>query len=179
MFHRSAVVDTPPRPKCRLPRSCFLAPSIPPFTVTLAAYLHNEVRETSSRQARTRLGRLRPPEGDLTVYEWRRFRVATTQLVNPAAHARFGLGLWCCRNENPRLDDVSPNPKRQRGKCYETTSAHEKSRRLVEFQASAFDFTHCLTNQAKKLRGPDSNRRPRGYEPRELPGCSTPRHLNE
>ena len=27
-----------------------------------------------------------------------------------------------------------------------------------------------------KWRGPDSNRRPRGYEPRELPGCSTPRH---
>jgi hypothetical protein len=26
-----------------------------------------------------------------------------------------------------------------------------------------------------KWRGPDSNRRPRGYEPRELPGCSTPR----
>ncbi len=26
-----------------------------------------------------------------------------------------------------------------------------------------------------KLRGQDSNLRPRGYEPRELPGCSTPR----
>ena len=26
-------------------------------------------------------------------------------------------------------------------------------------------------------RGQDSNLRPRGYEPRELPGCSTPRHL--
>ena len=25
------------------------------------------------------------------------------------------------------------------------------------------------------LRGPDSNRRPPGYEPDELPGCSTPR----
>ena len=24
-------------------------------------------------------------------------------------------------------------------------------------------------------RGPDLNRRPRGYEPRELPDCSTPR----
>ena len=30
-------------------------------------------------------------------------------------------------------------------------------------------------NQAEKLREPDSNRRPRGYEPRELPGCSIPR----
>ena len=27
------------------------------------------------------------------------------------------------------------------------------------------------------LRGPDLNRRPPGYEPDELPGCSTPRHL--
>src|SRR6478735_9569768 len=27
-----------------------------------------------------------------------------------------------------------------------------------------------------KLRGQDLNLRPRGYEPRELPGCSTPRH---
>ena len=26
------------------------------------------------------------------------------------------------------------------------------------------------------LRGPDLNRRPSGYEPDELPGCSTPRH---
>src|SRR5438034_8251316 len=26
-------------------------------------------------------------------------------------------------------------------------------------------------------RGQDSNLRPRGYEPRELPGCSTPRHV--
>jgi hypothetical protein len=25
------------------------------------------------------------------------------------------------------------------------------------------------------LRGPDLNRRPLGYEPNELPGCSTPR----
>ena len=28
-----------------------------------------------------------------------------------------------------------------------------------------------------KWREPDSNRRPRGYEPRELPGCSIPRHF--
>gem|GEM_PF-2964449 len=32
------------------------------------------------------------------------------------------------------------------------------------------------SNQTEKLREPDSNRRPRGYEPRELPGCSIPRH---
>ena len=28
-----------------------------------------------------------------------------------------------------------------------------------------------------KWRGQDSNLRPRGYEPRELPDCSTPRHV--
>ncbi len=27
------------------------------------------------------------------------------------------------------------------------------------------------------LRGPDLNRRPSGYEPDELPGCSTPRPI--
>ena len=27
------------------------------------------------------------------------------------------------------------------------------------------------------LRGPDLNRRPSGYEPDELPSCSTPRQL--
>ena len=38
-------------------------------------------------------------------------------------------------------------------------------------------ITYCgqFPNQTEKLREPDSNRRPRGYEPRELPGCSTPR----
>ena len=29
-----------------------------------------------------------------------------------------------------------------------------------------------------KWRGQDSNLRPRGYEPRELPGCSTPRYVS-
>ena len=29
-----------------------------------------------------------------------------------------------------------------------------------------------------KWRGQDLNLRPRGYEPRELPDCSTPRHIS-
>ena len=33
-----------------------------------------------------------------------------------------------------------------------------------------------LRDRKNKWRGQDSNLRPRGYEPRELPGCSTPRH---
>ena len=32
-----------------------------------------------------------------------------------------------------------------------------------------------FTRPLKWLRGPDLNRRPSGYEPDELPGCSTPR----
>ena len=39
-------------------------------------------------------------------------------------------------------------------------------------QARAMDGRACV-----KWRGQDSNLRPRGYEPRELPGCSTPRHV--
>ena len=36
---------------------------------------------------------------------------------------------------------------------------------------------NCDTGPLRKWRGQDSNLRPRGYEPRELPGCSTPRQL--
>ncbi len=37
-------------------------------------------------------------------------------------------------------------------------------------------YRRLFFNQTEKLRGQDSNLRPRGYEPRELPGCSTPRY---
>ena len=34
-----------------------------------------------------------------------------------------------------------------------------------------------LNRKIAKWRGQDLNLRPRGYEPRELPGCSTPRQF--
>ena len=48
-----------------------------------------------------------------------------------------------------------------------------------------FEASACWYNPRVKLslmpliqlREPDSNRRPRGYEPRELPGCSIPRSI--
>ena len=43
------------------PQVLFLGSFAATFSVTLAAYLHNRVRETSSEQARTCSGRLRPP----------------------------------------------------------------------------------------------------------------------
>ena len=45
------------------PQILFLGSFAAIFTMTLAAYLHNRVRETSSEQARTRSGSLRPPPG--------------------------------------------------------------------------------------------------------------------
>ena len=34
----------------------------------------------------------------------------------------------------------------------------------------------CMSPVLRKLRGMDSNHRPLGYEPNELPDCSTPRY---
>jgi hypothetical protein len=44
------------------------------------------------------------------------------------------------------------------------------------FDASEIRFYVCIFGLMLWLRGPDLNRRPSGYEPDELPGCSTPRH---
>lgn len=51
-----------------------------------------------------------------------------------------------------------------RKKPRQLTWAYSLNRESRDFAAGGF-----------KLRGQDSNLRPRGYEPRELPGCSTPR----
>tara|TARA_R100000750_G_C2315827_1_gene84348 strand:- start:477 stop:845 length:369 start_codon:yes stop_codon:yes gene_type:complete len=45
-----------------------------------------------------------------------------------------------------------------------------------DLKNKAIRETNLLDGFSFKWRGPDLNRRPRGYEPRELPGCSTPRY---
>ena len=48
------------------------------------------------------------------------------------------------------------------GAIYIFATRHKKAPKALTFRA------------VKELRGPDLNRRPPGYEPDELPGCSTP-----
>lgn len=52
------------------------------------------------------------------------------------------------------------------------------------FTRASIDLSAQKNRRALRLdgffvqwRGQDLNLRPRGYEPRELPGCSTPRHV--
>jgi hypothetical protein len=51
-----------------------------------------------------------------------------------------------------------------------TKKAAVSPRRLV-----SIPYGLLILSRVGELRGQDSNLRPRGYEPRELPGCSTPR----
>ncbi len=48
---------------------------------------------------------------------------------------------------------------------------HRTGHNLVQYSL----FEKKLFWEVKWLRGPDLNRRPSGYEPDELPSCSTPR----
>ena len=51
----------------------------------------------------------------------------------------------------------------------------ESNQRHEDFQSSALP-TELSGHSMYKLRGPDLNQRPSGYEPDELPDCSTPRY---
>ncbi len=56
----------------------------------------------------------------------------------------------------------------------------QKNQRWPSSQTLVFWCLTILASrcQNEKLREPDLNRRPRGYEPRELPGCSIPHRYN-
>ena len=51
----------------------------------------------------------------------------------------------------------------------------KKNKSLLSNFEKVFFKSFIMTNW---LRGTDLNRRPQGYEPCELPGCSTPRYQN-
>ena len=71
----------------------------------------------------------------------------------------------------PALDKTGVGPTRRAHKNF---SAHLFNEVVVRTKANSIgDFTaRCQRNW---LRGLDLNQRPSGYEPDELPGCSTPR----
>ena len=50
---------------------------------------------------------------------------------------------------------------------------------LFDFEAGEYEgcLLYTSSQNAWWLRGPDLNQRPSGYEPDELPDCSTPRYL--
>ena len=49
---------------------------------------------------------------------------------------------------------------------------------LLPTSASNSFKTNAITGKFLWLRGGDLNPRPLGYEPNELPDCSTPRHFD-
>ena len=78
------------------------------------------------------------------------------------------------KTQDPPDQNSLPRESERASKHRETTKKADvlrfAKRRLLEFTPGG-----QFPNQTEKLREPDSNRRPRGYEPRELPGCSIPR----
>jgi hypothetical protein len=74
------------------------------------------------------------------------------------------------------LDDIDP--------CHLSAPKEEVAgagfepaiRQLPDYEPEDLLFDESMTFK-KKLRGRDLNPRPSGYEPDELPGCSTPRFL--
>ena len=88
----------------------------------------------------------------------------------------FRPGNWA-RVGDARCWGDAPQETLVGGRSVKNGRSNEKSpggeSGLCPFTLGSNEFD----TQRFKLRGQDSNLRPRGYEPRELPGCSTPRYV--
>jgi hypothetical protein len=62
--------------------------------------------------------------------------------------------------------------QRERAGPARSTKTRKAAAKLATAKRKTLGIAFCVT-EGFKWRGPDLNRRPRGYEPRELPGCST------
>ena len=88
------------------------------------------------------------------------------------------------RPTSPDGDSLNREPEnraRHRQTAFDTAkkAVETKKKPAIVLCTIAGQFVYPTVNRSSsrnlELRGQDSNLRPRGYEPRELPGCSTPR----
>ena len=98
------------------------------------------------------------------------------------APAKAGSGVDC-EPTTPQLRDYEPDERMKPVRRKKLSPPFCFFRRFSSLRASESDFAYIKRKTSessskvsqKWLRGWDLNPRPSGYEPDELPGCSTPR----